>query len=501
MQPLLSLVGITKRYPGVIAVDDASIFVASGEIVGLLGENGAGKSTIVKVVAGLVKPDAGSVTVAGHTGAIRSAAEAKSAGIGLVHQHFMLVPTMTVAENVALGNQVGGTSRAAIIGKIRELSSRYRLDVDPSALVADLSVGARQRVEIIRMLYSEPKVLILDEPTAVLTPSEWVELATVMRQLAAEGRGLLFITHKLDELLEVAGRCVVMRGGVVVESFDVADVTKSVLARAMIGRDLKPSMDRVRRDSGDVVLEVDGLSWLDGSGDTRVDDVSFTIREGEVLGIAGVDGNGQGELVELLTGLSAPSSGEICLLKTQVEGLSPAQFIKLGGAVVHADRHEWSVADELAVEDNLMLVEGQQPPYVVLGLRRRRIARARCLEMMIEYDVRAVSPDVLVQQLSGGNQQKVVLARELGRAPKLLIAEQPTRGLDVSAVEFVYERIDRHRQAGGATLLVSTELDEIFALSDRIAVISDGQIVAEFDPADATPESLGLLMAGSRSAA
>ncbi|MFN8218267.1 MAG: ABC transporter ATP-binding protein [Solirubrobacterales bacterium] len=472
---------------------DVSVDIGAGEIVGLLGENGAGKSTLMKVVAGLVAPDAGRVLVDGGA-TIRSPADARGAGIGMVHQHFMLVPTMTVAENVAMGH--GGGSLKQVQRRVNDLSQRYGLEVDPQARVSELSVGERQRAEIVRMLFGEPRILIFDEPTAVLTPREWNELAALMSELAGEGRAILFITHKLDELLAVADRCVVLRDGVVVEVAATAGATKQDLARAMVGREVRlPSVDR--RPPGEPYLEVRDLELVDEEGRLRLQDISFEVGRGEILGIAGVDGNGQDELVEVLTGLVPSSSGMIEIGGAAPEPYTPVQFLAAGGAVIHADRHDASVADELSIADNMLLVDAQDSAMSRYGLMRGARARERCRTLMEEFDVRAVGVDALIQQLSGGNQQKVVLARELGRRPQLLIAAQPTRGLDIAAVAFVHDRLLEHRDRGGATVLISTELEEILSISDRIAVMTEGRLVAFLDPRNADPNELGLLMAGA----
>jgi simple sugar transport system ATP-binding protein len=495
--PALRLIRITKRFPGVVANRDVSLDVLPEEIHGLLGENGAGKTTLMNIVSGLMQPDAGHIEVDGKPVSIGSALDARRLGIGMVHQHFMLVPTMTVAENIALGEHRGGlplARLAKVSARLREVSRRYGLAVDPSARISDLSVGERQRVEIVRLLFRGSDILILDEPTAVLTPHEWRDLAEVMRRLAGEGKAIVFITHKLDELLAVSNRCTVMRDGAVVGTLDVGDTDKTMLARMMVGRDVALRVERTPTNAGAPLVAVENVDLVAEDGRKLLDGISFEVRGGEILGLAGVDGNGQQELVQVLTGLASPSSGSLSFGGKVLTHLSPRAFKRLGGGVIHADRHRDSVALGLSIEDNLMMSDIDDPRFSRRGWIRLDAVRETAARLMREHDVRAPDARVLMRQLSGGNQQKVVLAREMDRRPKLLIAAQPTRGLDVGAVEFVYQRLFEHKARGGGVLLISTELEEVLSLSDRIAVIAGGRILGNFDADNADVETIGLLM-------
>ena len=501
--PLLRLRNITKTFPGVVANRDVSIDLYAGEILGLLGENGAGKSTLMHVVTGILRPDSGSIELNGEPVQVRNAQQARRLGIGMVHQHFMLVPTMTVPENVALGLRprrppISDVPRIA--EELSEVSARYGLHVDLDATVESLSVGARQRAEILRLLHHRAEVLIFDEPTSVLTPQEWLDLSEVFRDLAAEGRGIIFITHKLDELLGVANRCTVMRDGEVVGTILAAGADRQTLATMMVGRDVVLRVERPRVDRGDVALRVRGVG-LHSDGRAILDDIDFDVRRGEVLGIVGVDGNGQSELVQVLTGLVSPDEGEIVFHDNQEpDVLTPRAFIELGGAVIPEDRHGRGVAVDLNLRDNLMMADFGTPAYSTRGVLRAAEITSRCSRLIGQFDIRAPGWHVRVDQLSGGNQQKTVLARELDRRPSVLVAAQPTRGLDVGAVEFVYQQINEHKRNGGATLLISTELDEAFTLADRIGVMFEGRLLRILDAEEATVERVGLLMAGEETA-
>ena len=497
--PLLRLRDITKTFPGVVANRDVSLELHAGEILGLLGENGAGKSTLMNIVTGILRPDSGTIELNGEPVQVRNAQQARRLGIGMVHQHFMLVPTMTVAENVALGlrpRRPPLSDVPRIADELREVSARYGLYVDPTATVESLSVGARQRAEILRLLHHRAKVLIFDEPTSVLTPQEWLDLSEVFRDLAAEGRGLIFITHKLDELLGVADRCTVMRDGEVVGTIPAAGADRQTLATMMVGRAVVLRVERPRLARGDVALDVRSLG-LRSEGRAVLDDISFDVRQGEILGIVGVDGNGQSELVQVLTGLISADEGEIVFHGSEERGeLTPRAFIGLGGAVIPEDRHGRGVAIDLNLRDNLMMADFATPAYSTHGVLKTAAINSRCDRLIGQYDIRAPGWQVRVEQLSGGNQQKTVLAREMDRQPSVLIAAQPTRGLDVGAVEFVYQQINEHKRNGGATLLISTELDEAFTLADRIGVMFKGRLLRIIDADEATVEQVGLLMAG-----
>jgi simple sugar transport system ATP-binding protein len=483
----------------VTANEDISLDVAHGEVHGLLGENGAGKTTLVNIVYGLVQPDSGSIEIDGDPVTIESPRHALELGIGMVHQHFMLVPDMTVAENVALGLGRGRPIPShvrQVAGTLRELSARFGLAVDPNAVVENLSVGVQQRVEILKLLSHGARLLILDEPTSALTPPEWRSLAGVLETLVTQGKGIVFITHKLDELYGVADRCTVLRDGSVVGTAEMATVTKPELARMMVGRPVTLRVERQPLEPGEPVLQVDGLTLVE-DGRTILDDITFEIRAHEILGVAGVDGNGQRELVEALIGLRKPTGGTIAVEGEPFEHGGPREFARRAGAVVPEDRHRSGIALDLSLLSNLMVKDYLVEPFSRHGIIDQRRAEQHGSRLVRDYDIRAGSLFVQARRLSGGNQQKAVLARELYRDPRLLLAAQPTRGLDVGAIEFVYARLLEHRKRGGATLLISIELDEILSLSDRIAVIFGGRFLRVLDAAEADPEVLGLLMAGA----
>ena len=491
--------GIRKTYPGVIANDSVDLEVYPGEIHGLLGENGAGKTTLMKILYGLAQPDAGTIEIRGRPIVLRSPRDAVDAGIGMVHQHFMLVPDMTVAENVALGFRTERyplTDLARISADVTELSSVHGLEVDPAAVIEDLSVGARQRVEILKLLHRSAEILILDEPTSVLTPQEWDDLAEVLRSLVAEGRAAVFITHKLDEVMAVADRCTVLRDGAVVGTVNVEDTDKASLARMMVGRPVVFRATREQVEPGAPVLEVQDLSLVDSSGKTVLADITFEVRAGEVLGIAGVDGNGQTQLVDVLTGIARPTTGRILIGGDEVDGLTPAGFRRRSGGVITEDRHKTGLALDLTLRDNLIMRDYRDRPLSSRGLLDLASIREHCLNLIRRFDVRTPGQTIRMRQLSGGNQQKSILARELYAAPDLLVACQPTRGLDVGAMEFVYSTLLERRGAGSALLLISTELDEILSLSDRIAVMADGRFLRILAAHEADAETLGLLMGG-----
>ena len=495
----LRLVGITKRFPGVLANDNVSLDVRKGEVLGLLGENGAGKTTLMNVVYGLYKPDGGQIFVNGREVEIKSPEDALDLGIGMVHQHFKLVPDMTVAENIAMAPSLlpGLIRLKKVEREVAELCEKFGLNVDPHSTVSDLTVGARQRVEIIKLLYRGADLLILDEPTAALTPPEWHELGIFIRDLADQGRSVIFITHKLDELFGLVDRCTVLRDARVVDTVNIADVDKPELAKMMVGREVTLRVQRPIVQAGKPVLEVSGLTVADDEGRTLIDDIGFEVRAGEVFGVAGVAGNGQTELVEALIGLRPADAGEIRLDGKALKKLSPLTFTDAGGALVPEDRHREGVALELNVLDNLLMKEFARGRYAKRGVIDFDAARERSETLVRNYDVKTPGVDVPVRQLSGGNQQKLVLARELGRDPRLVIAFQPTRGLDVGAIEFVYNELNDKKKAGGAILLVSFELDEIFTMADRFAVMVDGRFLRVLDGGEADLETVGMLMGGS----
>jgi general nucleoside transport system ATP-binding protein len=495
----LRLVGITKAFPGVLANDHVSLEVRKGEVLGLLGENGAGKSTLMNIVYGLYRPDEGRIIVDGHEVEMRSPQHALELGLGMVHQHFMLIPDMTVAENVALTpSLLPGLSRLKDVEReVDDLSRRFGLAVDPTATIENLTVGARQRVEILKLLYRGADLLILDEPTAALTPTEWHELARFLRGMADQGRSVIFITHKLDELFGLVDRCTVLRDGRVVDTVNIGETDKAALARMMVGREVTLRVERPVVPAGKTVLEVRNLSLEDDEGRLLLDDINFEVREGEVFGVAGVAGNGQTELVDCLIGLRRPTGGGLHLDGGLLVNQDPATFTAAGGALVPEDRHHEAVALELSVLDNLLMKEFQSPRYSKRGVINFDAARDRAEQLVRDYDVKTPNTSVPVRMLSGGNQQKLVLARELSRDPRLVIAFQPTRGLDVGAIEFVYGELNEKKKAGGAILLISFELDEIFTMADRFAVMVGGRFVGILDGGQADPERVGLLMGGA----
>ncbi len=498
--PLLELRGITKRFPGVLANDHIDLTLNQGEIHALLGENGAGKSTLMNVLYGLYHPDEGEILVKGKPIQMTGPSDAIAQGIGMVHQHFMLIPVFTVTENVMLGDEsvTGGVvlDRKKVAREIRDLSVKYGLEVNPDLYIKDLSVGIQQRVEIIKLLYRNANILILDEPTAVLTPQEVDDLFVVLRNLKAQGNSIIFITHKLREVLELADRITVLRLGRVVGSADPKATNSTELARMMVGRSVILSVDKEPAKPKDVVLDVQNLVVRDERQSVAVNDVSFQVHSGEVLGIAGVQGNGQTELAQGLTGLRAVESGRVTVLGKDTTRAKPRELFELGVAHVPEDRQADGLVLNFPVEDNIILNEYYKPPFAKgIVLQRDAIEKAAA-ERVKEYDVRTPSIFVRAANLSGGNQQKVIIAREFTGDIKLLIASQPTRGLDVGSIEYIHKRIIDKRDEGAAVLLVSNELDEIMSLSDRIAVMYKGRIIDTVNAEETDKEALGLLMAG-----
>jgi simple sugar transport system ATP-binding protein len=496
----LELKGITKRFGTLVANDSIDLVVESGEIHSLLGENGAGKSTLMNVLYGLYKADEGQILLDGKPAIFSGPGEAMAAGIGMVHQHFMLIPVFTVAENVALGHEptkkMGVLDLDAARKLVNEISKKFGFDVDPDALVEDLPVGVQQRVEIIKSLARDAKVLVLDEPTAVLTPQETDELMEIMRGLAKSGTSIVFITHKLREVKAVADKITVIRQGKVVgEAKPTAETSE--LASMMVGRDVDLKVEKKIAVPGDVVLSVDGISVLDDRQQRAVDNVSFEVRAGEILAIAGVQGNGQTELAEAILGLRPlhTALGEILVSNRSVRGESVRAILENGVGYVPEDRQKHGLISEFTIAENLMLNGSFTPPFTkglgILFPERNQIADT----LVKEFDVRTPSSATLAGKLSGGNQQKVVLARELSREVKLLIVSQPTRGVDVGSIEFIHERLIQERNSGKAVVLISTELDEVMALADRIAVMYRGQIVGIVDPSTDRLK-LGQMMAG-----
>jgi simple sugar transport system ATP-binding protein len=498
---VLEMQGITMRFPGIVANDNVSLDVRKGEVHALLGENGAGKSTLMNILYGLYRPDEGQILLEGRPLVFSSAKDAIRAGIGMVHQHFMLIPVMTVAENIVLGiepvrdgvllDERGAEER------VRELSNQYGLVVEPGALIADITVGQQQRVEILKALYRGAEILILDEPTAVLTPQEATELFAIVRSLRADGKSIIFISHKLNEVLEIADRITVLRRGKKIETVPRAGATEESLARAMVGRDVLLRVDKPPGDPGEPLLEVEHLSVRDDRGIEKVRDVSFSVRAGEIVGIAGVDGNGQSELIDAIAGLRRSESGSVRVGGRVFDHATAREMLDAGLGHIPEDRQLRGLVLEFSIAENIALHDYSKPPDAKWGwlFPAKFVERAR--RLIREFDVRGGGPLTRAGTLSGGNQQKVVAAREIGRDPKVLIAAQPTRGLDVGAIEFLHRRLVEERAEGRAILLVSLELDEILSLSDRILVLYEGEIVGEHS-GDVSDEELGLEMLGGK---
>jgi general nucleoside transport system ATP-binding protein len=496
--PVLEVRGVTKTFPGVIANENIDLTLHEGEIHCLLGENGAGKSTLVNVVFGLYQPDEGSIFVRGQQVRFGGVGDAIDHGIGMVHQHFQLIPVFTVAENVILGNELTKgpfLDLAGARGRIRELGERYGLAVDPDVKVGDLSVGEQQRVELIKALFREADVLILDEPTAVLTPGEVDEFFGVVRSLVDQGKSIIFITHKLREVLAVADRITVLRGGKIAGTADPSTSTQQSLANLMVGRDVVFRVEKAPSQPGESVIRVDGLGADDDRGVAMVNDLSLDVRAGEIFGVAGVQGNGQRELVEAITGMRPKTSGSVEILGRDATKMTPRQITELGTAHIPEDRYKHGLVGAYSIADNLVLNRYHHAPFSRRMILDTAAIEAEAETLVEDFDVRTPGIDVPVENLSGGNQQKVIVARELTGDVKAMFVAQPTRGLDVGSIEFIHNQIIRLRDSGAAVLLVSAELDEIMALSDRIGVLYRGRLVGTFDAASVTREQLGYLMA------
>jgi simple sugar transport system ATP-binding protein len=499
--PVLELRGITKQFPGVLANDAVDLDLLPGEIHALLGENGAGKSTLMNILYGLYKADSGEILLNGKRVSFSSAKDAIEAGIGMVHQHFMLIPVMTVAENVVLGTEPvkGGVflDESGAEARVRELSQRFSLAVDPDARVDKITVGQQQRVEILKALYRRADILILDEPTAVLTPQEAEDLFGILRALTQEGMSVIFISHKLNEVLEIADRITVLRRGKVVETVPSTGATQESLARAMVGREVLLHVEKSPSTPGAPLVKVEDLHALDDRELETLNGVSLEVRAGEIVGLAGIDGNGQTELIEALVGLRKPTSGRVLVDGKDVTGQGPKRLIDAGVGHIPEDRHKLGLVLDFSIAENLSLHDYRKPPESRLGWLSPRRILSRARKLIREFDIRGGGPQTRAGGLSGGNQQKVVIAREIASHPAALVAAQPTRGLDVGAIEYVHRRLVEERDSGKAVLLVSLELEEIRSLSDRVLVIYEGKIVGEFSP-DAGEEELGLAMTGGR---
>jgi ABC-type uncharacterized transport system ATPase subunit len=500
MPPVLELRGITKAFPGVLANSDVNLSLQEGEIHALLGENGAGKTTLMNILYGLYKPDKGEILVRGEKVDFQGPNDAIAHGIGMVHQHFMLVPVMTVTENVMLGVEPTRNGiildRAKVAKRIREISEQYGLEVDPNAYIKDLPVGIQQRVEIIKVLYREADVLIMDEPTAVLTPQEVEGLFKILRLLISKGKSIIFITHKLKEVMAVANRITVLRGGCTVGSVTPKEVNPEKLATMMVGREVNLVVLKKAAEPKDAMLVVKDLHVNNELHHPTVRGISFEVRAGEVLGIAGVQGNGQTDLVYALTGLLPFQSGEIYINDQILKHSTPRNILERGVAHIPEDRQRHGLVLSFPIYDNMMLCTYYQSPFAKGIVLQEKIIYSNAETLVEQFDVRTPSIFVNASTLSGGNQQKVIVAREFSRPIKLLIASQPTRGLDVGSIEYIHNRIIAKRDEGTAVLLVSSELDEIMVLSDRIAVMYRGEIVDIVSAAGVSKEYLGLLMAG-----
>jgi general nucleoside transport system ATP-binding protein len=497
--PALEMLGITKRYPGVVANDSIDLEVRPGEIHALLGENGAGKTTLMNILYGLARPDEGRILLDGSEVHLAGPSDAIKRGISMVHQHFMLVPVLTVAENIVLGDETMSgpffLNRKEAHERIVELGRRFGFEVDPEAKVGTLSVGWQQRVEILKALYRDARILVLDEPTAVLTPQETVEIFEVLRRLAAEGHSIVFISHKLYEVLAIADRITVIRRGKVVGERIPSETNEEDLAELMVGREVSLVADRGESHPGEATLAVERLVVRDDRGQDVVHGIDLEIRAGEILGIAGVAGNGQDELVEAIVGMRKPVGGRVTLDGRDITGRSSRSVYGHGVAYVPADRHRFGLVLSFSIADNLVLTSYHRPPYARGILRNDAAIEQMAEERVKAFDVRTPSADAKAGTLSGGNQQKVVVAREFDRDLRLLVLDQPTRGLDVGSIEFIHQQAIAKRDAGTAILLVSAELDEVLELSDRIAVMYRGKIVAVRDGRTADKNEIGLLMA------
>ena len=500
----VEMLHITKRFPGIIANDNITLQLKKGEIHALLGENGAGKSTLMSVLFGLYQPEEGEIRMDGKKVEIRNPNDANALGIGMVHQHFKLVECFSVLDNIILGVEPckgAFLDKEKARAKVQEISQRYGLQVDLDAKIEDITVGMQQRTEILKMLYRENNILIFDEPTAVLTPQEIHELMQIMKNLAAEGKSILFISHKLAEIMEVSDRCSVLRKGKYIGTVETKDTNPHELSKMMVGRDVKTVVDKKNVELGDVILDVNGMCVASkGHKRNAVNDVTFQVRGGEIVCIAGIDGNGQTELVYGLSGLEPLNGGSIQLCGQEITHASIRKRSLMGVSHIPEDRHKHGLVLDYSLEDNLVLQRYFEPEFTnKLGFLKRKNIRSFANRLIEQFDVRSGQGAVTrARSMSGGNQQKAIIAREIDKAPELLIAVQPTRGLDVGAIEYIHKQLVEQRDAGKAVLLVSLELDEVMNVSDRILVMYEGEIVGEFDPHKVTVEELGLYMAGAK---
>jgi simple sugar transport system ATP-binding protein len=500
MDYVVEMLNIRKEFPGIVANDDISINLKKGEIHALLGENGAGKSTLMSILFGLYKPDRGCIKVNGQEVSINNPNQANDLGIGMVHQHFKLVHNFTITENIILGlepKQGLTLNLKAASKRIKELSEKYKLNVDPNALIEDVSVGMQQRVEILKMLYRNAEVLIFDEPTAVLTPQEILELIKIMKNLTEEGKSILLITHKLKEIKAAADRCTVIRRGKMIATVNVPDTTPAQMAEMMVGRVVSFKVDKKDHEPGSVVLDVKNLSVMGNHGVLGLNDFSLSVRSGEIVGLAGVDGNGQTELVEALTGLRKVVSGSILLDNVDIAHYSIRDRIEAGMAHIPEDRHKHGLILDYSLEENMVIEVYNKTPYSKRGFLNKSEIRKHADKIIKDFDVRSgEGPITITRSMSGGNQQKAIVGREVDHNPNLLIAVQPTRGLDVGSIEYIHKRLVEQRDNGKAVLLVSLELDEILDLSDQIAIINNGEQVGFVKASETDENKVGLMMAG-----
>ena len=501
----IEMLHITKRFPGIVANDDITLQLKKGEIHALLGENGAGKSTLMSVLFGLYQAEEGTIKKDGVEVKIQDPNDANALGIGMVHQHFKLVECFSVLDNIILGvepaSKLGMLKKSEARQKILELSDRYGLRVDPDALIEDITVGMQQRTEILKMLYRDNEILIFDEPTAVLTPQEIEELMQIMRNLAKEGKSILFISHKLNEIMDVADRCTVLRKGRYIGTVEIKNTTKEELSRMMVGRDVEFAVHKDERKPGEVILDVEGLTVASKvHHNDAVKNVSFRVRAGEIVCIAGIDGNGQTELVYGLTGLEPLKAGKITLCGSDITHASIRYRNTHGMSHIPEDRHKHGLVLDYSLEYNMVLQRYFEPEFISkAGFLKRKNIREYSDRLIEQYDVRSGQGSVTIaRSMSGGNQQKAIVAREIDKDPQLLVAVQPTRGLDVGAIEYIHKQLVAQRDAGRAVLLVSLELDEVMSVPDRILVMYEGEIVGELDPKKTTVEELGLYMSGAK---
>ena len=496
---VIEMRNITKQFGDFKANDNINLQIRKGEIHALLGENGAGKSTLMNVLSGLLQPTSGQIYMDGQPVTIANPTDAKRLGIGMVHQHFMLVDAFTVTENIILGDEPtksGVLDKKKSVEDLKRISEQYGMEVNPDALISDISVGMQQRVEILKTLYRGANILIFDEPTAVLTPQEIDELIMTMKELVKEGKSIIIITHKLDEIKKVADRCTVIRRGKSIETVNVKDVSSQQLADLMVGRSVSFKTEKEPSNPKEVILSVKDLHVKDNRGLEAIKGLDLDVRAGEVVGIAGIDGNGQTELIQAITGLKKIESGKVMLRDKDITNLKPRQITESNVGHVPEDRHKYGLVLDMTLSENIALQTYYHEPFSKNGVLNYNYMDSYARKLIEEYDVRTTSEHAQAKSLSGGNQQKAIIAREMDRDPELLIVSQPTRGLDVGAIEYIHKRLINHRDKGNAVLVVSFELEEILNVSDRIAVIHAGQIVGIVDPKETTENELGLLMAG-----